>query len=129
MSKTPNKTDEQPVAALALAGLAPDIQTAIVESKSPDEFALAITAAIEVALGTALKGLGPVGAVTSPLATRVIVSQIVAPLVGSIITIVQHIGMAVPMALGDLIERLESGVGFDINGDGFVGNPEDTHAD
>lgn len=77
----------------------------------------AVEAAIRAKLGTVG---GPVtGAVVS-----LIIGQTIRPIVDTLSALVAHIGMAVPAALGELVEKLEDKSGWDLNGDGFIGDPE-----
>ena len=104
----------------ALLGLKPNVAAAITDSKSPDEFADALTDAIEKAVLAMAAKAGPVPS----LAARVLLSTIVEPIVDAIMAIITHIGMQTPQLIGNLVEKIESGVNFDLNGDGFIGDPE-----
>ena len=114
------KKIEEAAKPAALLGLKPEITAAIAESKNPDEFAEALTKAIETAIMQLATSAGPVPS----LAARVMLGTIVTPLVDALMTIITHIGMQTPMLLGNLVEKIEGGIGFDLNGDGFVGDPE-----
>lgn len=104
--------------------MAPKTETAIAETTqpitSPEQASEAMAALIEAAVRKSVGTAGPIPA----FFINMFIGQLIRPIVDTLASIIAHIGMAVPNALGDLVEKLESGVGFDLNGDGFVGDPE-----
>lgn len=92
-----------------------------ITSDTLDAIQSAAVAAVSTALSKALASkAGPAANLIVPA----LVATVVEPIVGTLMTIVRHIGMEVPNQLGNLVEKLESGIGFDLNGDGYVGDPE-----
>ncbi len=87
---------------------------------SPEQLSEVMAAAIEAAVRRS------VGASAGPIPAffiNMLLGQIIRPVVDTLAAIVAHIGMAVPEALGSLVEKLESAVDLDLNGDGFKGDP------
>lgn len=88
---------------------------------SADDFAKQMELALETAAVAAITAkAGPLAGTVA----KMLIGEIVGPIVGTLSVIVSHIGMAVPVALGELTEKIEAGIHFDLNGDGFVGDPD-----
>lgn len=88
----------------------------------PADVSEMVAAAVEAAIRKSIGGVGgPVGGAVLNL----IIGNAIRPIVDTLSALVAHIGMAVPAALGELVEKLEDKSGWDLNGDGFVGDPED----
>lgn len=78
-----------------------------------------ISNAVEAAVAAAISKASPVP--VPSFLIRGILDSLISPIVHSLVAIVQHIGMAVPSSLNEIVEKIEEGVHIDLNGDGIVG--------